>query len=88
MELILEPEAEQDLERIKSEHQSFVKAKLEELEDKSTGHENSEYIRINQREVFKYVMKIGNRGGKDYRAIYDIIDNQIRIVAILHRDQG
>ena len=88
MNLSIEPEAENDLKQFDVEHRKFILEKLRELEEKPTGHENSDTIRIKGRQVFKYVMKQGSRGGKDYRAVYDIRDNKIKVIAIFHRDKG
>lgn len=88
MELIIEPEAEEDLKQLEKEYQKYIKERLQELKSKPTGHEDSDTIRIQGRQIFKYIMKEGSRGRKDFRAVYDIIDDQIRIVAIFHRDKG
>lgn len=88
MHLIVEPEAEKDLKKFEEEYQNYILKRLEELEDKITKHDDSDNIQVNGRPVFKYVMKEGNKGGKDFRAVYDIRNNQIRVVAIFHRDEG
>ncbi len=88
MELVVEPEAEDDLTQFKEEHQQYVLEQLKELKQSPTGHESSDTIRVKGRPVFKYKMKEGDRGGKDFRAVYDIIDSEVRVVAIFHRDTG
>jgi mRNA-degrading endonuclease RelE of RelBE toxin-antitoxin system len=88
MDLIVEPEAEDDLKQFDKEHQQYILDRLQELEEKTTGHKDSETIRVQGRTVFKYVMKEGIRGGKDFRAVYDVRNSEIRVVAVLHRDEG
>jgi mRNA-degrading endonuclease RelE of RelBE toxin-antitoxin system len=88
MEFIVEPEAEEDLKKFEEEHQQFILNRLEELEEETTGHEDSDTIRIDGKTVFKFRMKEGVRGGKDFRAVYDIQDGKIKVVAIFHRDRG
>jgi mRNA-degrading endonuclease RelE of RelBE toxin-antitoxin system len=88
MDLVVEPEAKEDLTRFEEEHQKYILNRLEELKDKATGHEDSNLIKVQGRSVFKYVMKEGGRGGRDFRAVYDIRNGEIRLVAIFHRDEG
>lgn len=89
MDVIIEPEAEEDLREIeKDSHRSFIRKRLKELEGKPTNHENSKLIRAGDQQVYRYTMKKGKKGGKDYRTIYDIIEGEIRAVSIFHRDQG
>ena len=89
MQLYIEPEAEEDIRDLEKSHQEYVLNRLQELRDQPTGHKDSDTIRIRDRQVFKYVMKKDNtRGGKDYRAIYDINGENINIIAIFNRDQG
>jgi len=89
MEVIIEPEAENDLKKhVKQEDRKYVKERLEDLSEAPTNNPDTDTIEIRGRTVFKYVMKEGSKGGKDYRAVFDIINSQIRITAIFHRDQG
>lgn len=88
MKIIVEPEAQSDIREHPETHQEFILNKLAELEQRPVGHENSDSIKIRNREVFKYVMKQGSKGGKDYRAVYDIIDGEIRVIAVFKRDTG
>ena len=89
MEIIVEPEAEEDLKQFDRQSQQYIKDRLEELKKQPTGHEDSDTIRVKGRQLFKYVMKENDkRGGNDYRAVYDIIDRQVRIIAVFHRDKG
>jgi mRNA-degrading endonuclease RelE of RelBE toxin-antitoxin system len=88
MDLIIEPEAEEDLNNIKEQHRAFIRERLQELKKKPINHPNADYVRVKGREVFKYVMKKDSKGGKDYRAIYDIRNGEINVAAIFHRDEG
>jgi mRNA-degrading endonuclease RelE of RelBE toxin-antitoxin system len=88
MDVIIEPEAEEDLKDVEPGHRSYVKRKLQELSDDPTGNDKSGLIRIGGRQVFKFVMKEGSKGGKDYRAVYDVIGDEVRVIAIFHRDRG
>lgn len=88
MDLIVEPEAEDDLKQFSQKHQQYILDCLHELEEQTTGHKDSDTIKVQGRTVFKYMMKEGKRGGEDFRAVYDIRKNEIRVVAILHRDEG
>lgn len=89
MDIIIEPEAEKDLKEVKKQnHRRFIRSKLQELGINPTNHENTKLIRIKNRHLYRFKMKEGNRGGRDYRAIYDIIEGEIRIISIFHRDQG
>jgi len=88
MNIILEPEAEADLKSLEESHQKFVKERLQKLRDNPTGNSDSGLIKVDGGSVFKYVMKDKGRGGKDYRAVYDIVEKDVRIVAIFHRDKG
>lgn len=89
MEVIIEPEAENDLKKhVKQEDRKYVRERLEDLSEAPTNNPDTDTIEIRGRTVFKYVMKEGSKGGKDYRAVFDIINSQIRIMAIFHRDQG
>lgn len=88
MDLVVEPEAERDLKQFDTEYQSYILKRLKELEENPASHEGCDTIQVKGRPVFKYVMKQGSRGGKDFRAIYDILDSEIRVIAIFHRDKG
>ncbi|MFB6158265.1 MAG: hypothetical protein ABEJ95_01245 [Candidatus Nanohalobium sp.] len=63
MEIIIEPEAEEDLKEIKEEHRPYIRNRLQELKQNPINREDSAYIRVKGREVFKYVMKQGSKGG-------------------------
>ena len=88
MDLIVEPEAEDDLKQFNEERQQYILDRLQELEEKATSHKDSDTIKVQGRTVFKYVMKEGKKGGKDFRAVYNIRNSEVRVVAILHRDEG
>ena len=77
-----------DLEKFDEDHQDWIFNKIEELANNPTNHESSGLVLISGAQVFKYVMKKGSKGGKDYRAIYNIENSKIKIKAIFHRDQG
>lgn len=87
MEVVIEPEAEEDLMMFESGHQRFIADKLNELKEEPVVHEDSDVIVVKGRQVFKYVMK-EDRGEKDYRAVYDIRDEKVRVIAVFHRDKG
>jgi len=57
MQLSVEPEAEKDIKGLETSHQEYILKRLQELKDKPTGHKDSDTIRIQGRQVFKYVMK-------------------------------
>lgn len=88
MKVRIEPEAEEDLKQFGKEDQRYIRDRLLELEKRPTGHEDSDVIMVGGRQVLKYVMKSGTRGGRDYRAVYDIREGKIRVAAIFHRDEG
>ncbi|QGA80937.1 type II toxin-antitoxin system RelE family toxin [Candidatus Nanohalobium constans] len=88
MEVKIKERALEDVEGFKESHRAWVIDKIMELETEGTNHRNADLIRVNGRQVFKYVMKKGSKGGKDYRAIFDIENNRIEVKAIFHRDKG
>jgi mRNA-degrading endonuclease RelE of RelBE toxin-antitoxin system len=81
----LHPDAEKELDRFKPSIKKKIKAKLRELEEQPTGHEDSDLIKVKGRNVFKYKMK---NQALDHRAVYNIIQNTVYIYTIFHRDQG
>jgi mRNA-degrading endonuclease RelE of RelBE toxin-antitoxin system len=88
MRVDFDPKAREELENLKKEHRAFVLTRIEELQENPTSHENSGLIRVGGRQVFKYVMKEGSKGGKDYRAVYDVEGQSVKIFAVFHRDEG
>ena len=88
MEVIIEPEVVQDLSGLNREQKKYVRERLEELEENPTGHEDSGLIRVRGRQVFKFVMKDGDRDELDFRAVYDIDGDSVRVHAVFHRDSG
>ena len=88
MDVKIKEQALNDLEKFEGPHRDWILDKIEELADKPTEHEKCSLIRVRGRQVFKYVMKQGSKGGKDYRAIYDIENGRLEVKAIFHRDKG
>lgn len=88
MDVKIKEEALKDLESFEDPHKDWILNKIEELSDKPTEHEKCGIIRVRGKQVFKYVMKQGSKGGKDYRAIYDIENGRVEIKALFHRDEG
>jgi mRNA-degrading endonuclease RelE of RelBE toxin-antitoxin system len=89
MKLVIIPEAEEDLRSLDRSHLDYIMEKLSELEEQPATHQNSKIIQVDGEQVFSYRMKKdGRQGEKDYRAIYDIMDNEIKVAAIFHRDKG
>ncbi len=88
MELDFDPEAADELREIKKEHREYITARLRELKEKPLEHQDSDNIQIRGRTVFRYTMKEGKKGGKDYRAVYDIVNQKVKILSIFHRDKG
>jgi mRNA-degrading endonuclease RelE of RelBE toxin-antitoxin system len=70
MRVDFDPKAREELENLKKEHRAFVLTRIEELQENPTSHENSGLIRVGGRQVFKYVMKEGSKGVKDYSLIF------------------
>lgn len=89
MDIVIQPEAVEDIKGLQKEHQEYIKNRLQELGEKPTGHSDVDTIRVRGKQVFKYVMKKdGDRGGKDYRAVYDIQEGEIKVIAVFNRDEG
>lgn len=72
MNLEIDSEARKELNDFPQNHKEFIIEKFKELKRNPSGHENSGLIRVGGAQVFKFVMKQGSKGGKDYRAVYDI----------------
>jgi mRNA-degrading endonuclease RelE of RelBE toxin-antitoxin system len=88
MKIEFKEKALEDIEDLEEKRKDWILEKLGELTERPTGHPRSDVIRVKGNQMFKYVMKEGRKGGRDYRAIYDIEDRKIQIKAIFHRDQG
>jgi mRNA-degrading endonuclease RelE of RelBE toxin-antitoxin system len=88
MKLEIMEKALQDISDLESPVRDWIMNSLQELESRPIAHPNSGLIRVKGQQVFKYVMKQGSKGGKDYRAIYDIEGEKIEVKAIFHRDKG
>ena len=79
--------AEEDLSHFDEEVEEIIRDKIEELEDEGTGHQDTKLIRVDERPVFR--LEIGERNEKvDHRAVFDIIKGEIKILAVIHRDEG
>jgi len=87
MKIKLISEAKNDLKNMPKNHQEIVLEKLTELEDRPVGHKNTKLIHIKGYQLFRYKIK-SSRGDKDYRAVYDIEDGYVKVVAVFHRDEG
>lgn len=69
--------------------QQYIWDRLQELKTNPTSHESVGTLEVEDRVVFKYRMKENGRGGeKDHRAVFDIVEDKIRIFAVFHRDKG
>lgn len=89
MKLNPHPEVYREFTEFSPQTQKYLWNRLKELKSSPTGHEDIENITVQGRTVFKYVMKEGSRGGdRDHRAIFDIVENTIRIYTVFHRDKG
>ncbi|MFB6144527.1 MAG: type II toxin-antitoxin system RelE/ParE family toxin [Candidatus Nanohaloarchaea archaeon] len=88
MNLEFDSEDRSELLGFEEEHQEYVLSRLKELRSGPTSHEDSGLIQVGGRNLFKYVMKEGSRGGRDFRAVYDVEQDSIKIFAIFHRDEG
>ena len=88
MKLEIKEKALQDISSLEKPVKDCIMNRLQELESRPTAHPNSGLIRVKGQQVFKYVMKQGSKGGKDYRAVYDIEGDKIEVKAIFHRDEG
>lgn len=90
MKLKIKEEALRDIEDLDEDRREWIIERIEELKQTPTSHPESALIRVNDRDVYRYKMKEDKRGGKDYRAIYDINseEKRIEIKAIFHRDKG
>jgi len=87
MKVKVEPEAVEDLKDLNKDQQNYIEQCLVELEENPTDHEDSGLIRVRGRQVFKFVMK-EDADGFDFRAVYDIDDDTVRVYAVFHRDEG
>lgn len=84
-EVILAPEAENDLEKLESEIEERIKQKLSDIKEKAnSGIDPEHYLKwINKYEMHR--LRIG-----DYRAFTDLDkeDKRIEIITILKRDEA
>ena len=89
MDVKIKDKAVKDLENLEKDIKSWILDKIGDLEDEPTKHDKAKIIRVGKSQVYRYKMK-KERGDLDYRAIYDINqeENQIEIKAVFHRDQG
>lgn len=89
MRLKPHPKIYDDIKDLSPGVQKFIWDELEKLKSDPTGHEYSQPIEVKDRAMFRYKIKKERRGGKiDHRAIYDIEDGKIKVIAIFHRDEG
>jgi mRNA-degrading endonuclease RelE of RelBE toxin-antitoxin system len=88
MNLLIEEAAVKDIRDIPDRDKEWIMEKLEELKKRPIKHENTALIKVRGVEVFRFKMKEEKRGDRDYRAIFDINGNKIKVNAIFHRDQG
>lgn len=88
MKLEIKEKALQDISEIEKPAKDWIMNRLQDLESQPTSHPDSGLIRVKGRQLFKYVMKEGSKGGKDYRAVYDVRGQSINVLAIFHRDEG
>lgn len=88
MKVTVEPDAVSDLDDLTERQKRFVRDCLQELEDNPTSHKSSGLIRVKGRQVFKFVMKHGDDESLDFRAVYDIDGEYVKVYAIFHRDLG
>jgi mRNA-degrading endonuclease RelE of RelBE toxin-antitoxin system len=90
MDLKIKEKALEDIENLDEDTREWILNRIEDLEENPTSHPDSALIEIDGRKVYRYRIKKNKRGGKDYRAIYDIKseENRIEIKAIFHRDKG
>lgn len=79
--------AEEDLSQFDDEVETTIRDKVDELEDEGTSHDDTKLIRVDERPVFR--LEVGERNEKiDHRAVFDIINGEIKILAVIHRDEG
>ena len=88
MDIEIKKAALEDINNFNEKHSQWIFSKIEELADKPTQNKSTGLIQVKSKQVFKYVMKQGSKGGKDYRAIFDIQNGKIQVKAVFHRDQG
>lgn len=89
MDIRFTDEAENDIKQFEEEKQRYVVDRLSELKDNPVRHKDSGLIQVQGHQVFKYVMKENEtRGGKDFRAIYDVKGDYVQVIAVFNRDQG
>ena len=87
MELSFTEIAKNDLDKLSPEIREKVNEKLCELKKKPGKNQNTKLININGNTLFR--LKIGERNGKlDHRAIFDIKNNKVVLMNIIHRDEG
>lgn len=79
--------AKDKLNSLNNKIEEKLRNEINELKDNPTSHDKVKLIRIDDRELFR--LKIGERNKKlDHRAIFDIKNGKIVILAIIHRDEG
>jgi len=88
MQLEFTDEAQRDLEALNQPQLEAVKQKLAELREQPTSHDDAKLIRVHGRDLYRLAIKEERGGEIDHRAIYDIVDNTIRIYSIFPRDRG
>ncbi len=80
----MHPKAKDQLEDIEKEKRAEIKQTLSELEENPTPDE-SKLIEVKNRTIYSLKIK---ENGLDHRAIYDILNTEIVIYTIFHRDFG
>ena len=80
--------AEEDLRELNQKQLRIIKARIKELKDDPTGHDDSKLIRIKGRDIYRLEIKEERRGEIDHRAIFDIENGKIRIYSVFYREPG
>jgi len=87
MEVSYLDRAEEDLGAFDVKVEEEIREKIDELRQKGTGHEDVKLIRVEGRPVFR--IEIGERNQTvDHRAVFDIVNAEILVLAVIHRDEG
>jgi len=86
MELEIKERILEDIDELDEDIKKWIFDELKELENKPVNHKDSKLIRIKDNNILRYRMKAQNKADKNFKAIYRILKDEIRIVSILCRD--
>lgn len=77
-----------DLKKLNTAQLEAVKAKVDEIEDNPTSHEDIKLIRVKGRELYRVRVRTERGAEIDHRIVYDIVEGKIIIYSVIDRDSG